>query len=69
MRVVLVTKGRCAPAKGGRVRVDGLVYVVTSAEEPTELDDVTSVTEAEIQPAGAVPGIPTLPARLLCRAD
>lgn len=63
MRVWLVTKGKAAVKKDGRVRIDGLVYVVTAADEPTEIDDTTAVTEAEVQPAGSVPGVPTLNTR------
>lgn len=62
MRVTIIT--RAVPKKGGRVRVDGLVYIVTQADEPTELDETTLVTDVELQPAGPVPGIPTIPARV-----
>lgn len=69
MRVTIKTCGRTHPQKGGRVRVDGLVYVVAQAEDPTELDDVVAVTDVELQPAGTVPGIQTLNAEIVCRAD
>lgn len=58
-----MTTGKAAPTKGARVRVDGLIYIVTAAEDPTELDEVTAVTEVEIQPAGPLPGIAPIEAQ------
>jgi hypothetical protein len=69
VKVAIKTRGRSHPTKGSRVRVEGLVYIVTHAEEPTELDDIIAVTDVELQPAGTVPGIPTLNAEIVCRAD
>lgn len=53
MLAFLKTTGRAHPKVGSRVRIDGLVYLVTSAEEPDELDDETVITSCDIQPADA----------------
>jgi len=53
VRVWLKTTGRATPTKDSRVRFCGLIYIVTAAESPTELDDVTAVTECAVQPADA----------------
>lgn len=51
MKVCLKTTGRGKLAKDSRVRLCGLVYIVISADEPTELDEMTAITECDVQPA------------------
>lgn len=51
MKVWLKTNGRATPKKDARVRICGLVYIVTGAEEPTELDEETIITECDVQPS------------------
>lgn len=63
MRATLVTSGKATPTKGALVLVNDLIYIVTSAEEPTELDDTTAITEVEVQPAVSHPGAMVIRAR------
>lgn len=51
MKVCLKTAGRTKLAKDARVRFCNLIYIVTSADEPTELDELTAITECDVQPA------------------
>lgn len=51
MKVWLKTTGKANIQSGSRVRVCGLVYIVTGADTPTELDDEVAVTECDVQPA------------------
>lgn len=62
-----MTKGRVTPAPGVRVRIGDLLYWITQADAPTELDDVTCVTEVDVQPAGggAMPSSPIINAELV----
>lgn len=68
-RLVLLTRGKAVPTKGGRVLIDNLVYIVIEADTPTELDEITAHTEAVIQPAGPVSGITTIKAKVVWIAD
>jgi len=50
MKVWLKTIGKADIKPGSRVRICGLVYIVTDADTPTELDDEVAVTECDVQP-------------------
>ena len=63
--VVIETRGRAVLSKGVRVRVGGLVYVVTSASPPDELDDDVALTECDVQPADAPRGTRVVDANLV----
>jgi len=43
--------GRGKLSKDSRVRFCGLIYIVIAADEPTELDELTAITECDVQPA------------------
>lgn len=64
MRVHLHSKGD-VPVVNGRVRVCGLVYYVTSVEEPTDLDGETFITECDIQPADGGKGAKIIDTKLV----
>jgi len=65
MRVCVQTRGP-TPKAGGRVLIDGLHYLVTSVEEPTDLDDEISITECDVQPTdGGSWGPSTLKTKLV----
>lgn len=67
MKVVIKTKGRVVPKAGVRVRICGLAYYVASAEDPTEIDELTVVTECDVQPGpdGKFDGSPIVNAELV----
>lgn len=67
VRVSLVTKKR-APVKGERVRMCGLVYIVTDADQPDDLGDGDLVGEYDVQPADAGRG-PTIHEAELIRKE
>jgi len=63
--VKVALKSAGSPVKGSRVRFGGLVYIVTGAESPTEIDDYTAVTECDVQPADAPRGTKVIEAELI----
>jgi len=48
----------------------GLVYIVTAAEDPTDLDELVAVTECDIQPGDASRlGPPIIDVTLIRKGD
>lgn len=68
MKVWLKTVGRADLKAGSRVCICDLIYIVTGADTPTELDDEVSVTECDVQPSDAG-GKSVIKAELIVRRD